>query len=423
MTGDTMSAKWSTEQIPDQHGRTAIVTGANSGLGLVSARELARHGASVVLACRNTAKGESALREIEAAVPDARVEVSELDLGSLESVRSFAERYRSTHDGLDLLINNAGLMAPPRGETADGFELQLGTNHLGHFALTGRLIGAMEGRADARVVCLSSIAHRTGRIKFDDLQSERRYSRWRAYGQSKLADLMSALELDRRLRAARLDGQERGRPPGLLRHQPAERRAAALGSDGHESDQRDRRPVRGGGRAADALCRHLSGPAGRQLRRAGRARRVPWPPAHQHPQPRRPRRGRGRATVGRLRRADWCALRPGRPRARVRGWGTRRMRRVRQGRMRPCPEAAHVRPRRTAHAPFVAKPHAAWLGTAHVRSRSIPYLRLAWCSTTLPNAASSWVVMRCLNSASSASEASPRSEPTPSISSSQRSSG
>ncbi len=203
MTGDTMSAKWSTEQIPDQHGRTAIVTGANSGLGLVSARELARHGASVVLACRNTAKGESALREIEAAVPDARVEVSELDLGSLESVRSFAERYRSTHDGLDLLINNAGLMAPPRGETADGFELQLGTNHLGHFALTGRLIGAMEGRADARVVCLSSIAHRTGRIKFDDLQSERRYSRWRAYGQSKLADLMSALELDRRLRAAR----------------------------------------------------------------------------------------------------------------------------------------------------------------------------------------------------------------------------
>jgi NAD(P)-dependent dehydrogenase (short-subunit alcohol dehydrogenase family) len=197
-----MSAKWNSEQIPDQHGRTAIVTGANSGLGLVTARELARHGASVVLACRNTAKGQEALHEIETAVPDARLELAELDLGSLVSVKSFAERFRSAHDGLDLLINNAGLMAPPRGETADGFELQLGTNHLGHFALTGRLIGVMEGRADARVVCLSSIAHKTGKINFDDLQSERRYSRWRAYGQSKLADLMSALELDRRLRAA-----------------------------------------------------------------------------------------------------------------------------------------------------------------------------------------------------------------------------
>jgi NAD(P)-dependent dehydrogenase (short-subunit alcohol dehydrogenase family) len=197
-----MSAKWNSDQIPDQHGRTAIVTGANSGLGLETARELARHGASVVLACRNTAKGEDALRDIEAAVPDARLELAELDLSSLASVKAFAERFRAGHESLDLLINNAGLMAPPRGETADGFELQLGTNHLGHFALTGRLIGAMEGREDARVVALSSIAHKTGRIKFDDLQSERRYGRWRAYGQSKLADLMSALELDRRLRAA-----------------------------------------------------------------------------------------------------------------------------------------------------------------------------------------------------------------------------
>jgi NAD(P)-dependent dehydrogenase (short-subunit alcohol dehydrogenase family) len=197
-----MSAKWSSEQIPDQRGRTAIVTGANSGLGLVTARELARHGASVVMACRNTAKGQDALREIEAAVPGARLELATLDLSNLASVEDFAKRFRSSYEGLDLLINNAGLMAPPRGETADGFELQLGTNHLGHFALTGWLIGAMEGRRDARVVALSSIAHRTGRINFEDLQSERRYRRWRAYGQSKLADLMSALELDRRLRAA-----------------------------------------------------------------------------------------------------------------------------------------------------------------------------------------------------------------------------
>ena len=197
-----MSAKWSTEQIPDQRGRTAIVTGANSGLGLVTARELARHGASVVLACRNTAKGEEALRTIQAVAPDARLELAQLDLGDLQAVAAFAESFRSSHDGLDLLLNNAGVMAPPRRETKDGFELQLGTNVLGHFALTGRLIGAMEGRADARVVTLSSNAHKMGRIDFEDLQSERGYKRWGAYGQSKLADLMFALELDRRLRAA-----------------------------------------------------------------------------------------------------------------------------------------------------------------------------------------------------------------------------
>ncbi len=196
-----MSAKWSTGQIPGQHGRTAIVTGANSGLGFVTARELACHGAGVVLACRNMDKGAQAVRQIEAAAPDVQLELAELDLASLASVESFAERFRSGHDGLDLLINNAGVMAPPRRQTADRFELQLGTNFLGHFALTGRLTGLMEGRADARVVTLSSNAHKMGRINFDDLQSERRYTRWGAYGQSKLADLMFALELDRRLRA------------------------------------------------------------------------------------------------------------------------------------------------------------------------------------------------------------------------------
>jgi NAD(P)-dependent dehydrogenase (short-subunit alcohol dehydrogenase family) len=197
-----MSAKWGSEQIPDQHGRTVIVTGANSGLGLVSARELARHGASVVLACRNMEKGEEALHGIQALAPSAKVELAELDLGSLVSVESFAMSFHATHDGLDLLLNNAGVMAPPRGETADGFELQLGTNLLGHFALTGRLLGAMEGRPDARVVTLSSNAHKIGRIDFDDLQSKRRYRRWGAYNQSKLADLMFAMELDRRLRSA-----------------------------------------------------------------------------------------------------------------------------------------------------------------------------------------------------------------------------
>lgn len=197
-----MSDKWTAERIPDQSGRTAVVTGANSGLGLVTARELARAGARVVLACRNMRKGEVAARECEGAAAGPGVELEELDLASLESVREFAERCRSRHDGLDLLINNAGVMATPRRSTADGFELQFGTNHLGHFALTALLIGEMEGREDARVVTLSSGAHRIGRIAFDNLGGERRYFRWRAYGQSKLANLLFALELDRRLRAA-----------------------------------------------------------------------------------------------------------------------------------------------------------------------------------------------------------------------------
>jgi NAD(P)-dependent dehydrogenase (short-subunit alcohol dehydrogenase family) len=197
-----MSEKWTADRIPDQSGRTAVVTGANSGLGLVTARELARKGAAVVLACRNLEKGEAARKEIEVQAPGAQLELEELDLASLDSVREFAERYKASHEGLDLLINNAGVMATPRRSTADGFELQFGTNHLGHFALTGMLIGEMEGREDARVVTLSSNAHKFGRIAFDNLGGDRRYFRWRAYGQSKLANLLFALELDRRLRAA-----------------------------------------------------------------------------------------------------------------------------------------------------------------------------------------------------------------------------
>jgi NAD(P)-dependent dehydrogenase (short-subunit alcohol dehydrogenase family) len=209
-----MSSGWTADEMPDQTDRVAVVTGANSGLGLVTARELARAGARVVLGCRNAAKGESALREIEASAPGATVELAALDLGSLESVKEFAHGFRAEHDGLDLLINNAGLMAPPRGETADGFELQFGTNHLGHFALTGLLIGVMEGREDARVVTLSSFGHRTGRIDFNDPQSRRRYNRWRAYGQSKLANLLFTFELDRRLRAAGSSIRALGAHPG-----------------------------------------------------------------------------------------------------------------------------------------------------------------------------------------------------------------
>jgi len=195
-----MSAKWTADEMPDQSGRIATVTGGNSGLGFETTKALAGAGAQVILACRNTEKGEQAASEIRAGDPDADIEVAELDLASLDSVRSFADRVRADHPTIDLMVNNAGVMAPPRGETADGFELQLGTNHLGHFALTARLIGCLGGD-DPRVVTVSSGAHRFGSIDFDDLQRERRYIRWRAYGQSKLANLMFAYELDRRLRA------------------------------------------------------------------------------------------------------------------------------------------------------------------------------------------------------------------------------
>ncbi len=197
-----MSDKWTADESPSQHGRVAVVTGSNSGLGLVTARELARAGAHVVVACRNIGKGEAAAEQIREAIPTADVEVAELDLASLQSVRAFAEQFLARHDSLDLLVNNAGVMASPRRLTADGFELQIGTNHLGHFALTGLLLGAMDGREEARVVTVSSGAHRMGRINFDDLHGERRYRRWRAYGQSKLANLLFMFELDRRLRAA-----------------------------------------------------------------------------------------------------------------------------------------------------------------------------------------------------------------------------
>ncbi|MEO8458226.1 MAG: oxidoreductase [Chloroflexota bacterium] len=198
----TTTAKWTAKQIPSQDGRTAVVTGANSGLGLITARELARAGATVVMACRNATKTQEAVQEIGAAIPSAKLEIMTLDLGSLASVRAFAEEFLAKHDRLDLLINNAGVMAPPRRETADGFELQFGTNHLGHFALTGLLIERMKGREGARVVTVSSGAHRMGHMKFDDLQATKKYARWAAYGQSKLSNLLFAFELDRRLRAA-----------------------------------------------------------------------------------------------------------------------------------------------------------------------------------------------------------------------------
>jgi NAD(P)-dependent dehydrogenase (short-subunit alcohol dehydrogenase family) len=209
-----MAEKWTTKEIPDQSGRLAVVTGANSGLGLAVSRELARAGANVVLACRNTAKGAAAAEEIRSAAPGARVDVAALDLADLASVRAFATRLMDERDGPDLLVNNAGVMAPPYRKTADGFELQFGTNHLGHFALTGLLLSSLLARPEPRVVTVTSFAHRTGRMNFDDLGSERRYRRWAAYGQSKLANLLFCLELDRRARQARLPLRSVAAHPG-----------------------------------------------------------------------------------------------------------------------------------------------------------------------------------------------------------------
>jgi NAD(P)-dependent dehydrogenase (short-subunit alcohol dehydrogenase family) len=197
-----MAGRWTAAEIPDQSGRSVVVTGANSGLGLVTARELARAGASVVLACRNLAKGEQAVSEVRAAVPSADVRSEALDLADLASVHAFARRLAVDQGKLDLLINNAGVMAPPRRNTTDGFESQFGTNHLGHFALTGLVVGLLDAAASPRVVTLSSGAHRMGRMKFDDLQHERHYNNWLAYGQSKLANLLFCFELQRRASAA-----------------------------------------------------------------------------------------------------------------------------------------------------------------------------------------------------------------------------
>ncbi len=195
-------ARWTAADIPALDGRTALVTGANSGLGFHTALELARRGALVLTAARSQQKADDAAARIRAQVPAARLEPVVLDLADLSSVRARAETLTSAHDHLDILVNNAGVMATPERRTADGFELQFGTNHLGHFALTGLLLPLLRARPAARVVAVSSVAAERGRIDLDDLQAERRYDPWRAYAQSKLANLMFALELHRRLTAA-----------------------------------------------------------------------------------------------------------------------------------------------------------------------------------------------------------------------------
>jgi NAD(P)-dependent dehydrogenase (short-subunit alcohol dehydrogenase family) len=193
-------AKWTTADIPDQAGRVAVITGANTGLGYETALALAERGAHVVLAVRNLDKGKDAAARIAAKSPRGEVALQELDLTSLDSVRAAARQLRADHDRIDLLINNAGVMWTPKSNTKDGFELQFGTNHLGHFAFTGLLLDRLLPVAGSRIVTVSSTGHRIlADIHFDDLQWERSYNRVAAYGQSKLANLLFTYELQRRL--------------------------------------------------------------------------------------------------------------------------------------------------------------------------------------------------------------------------------
>jgi NAD(P)-dependent dehydrogenase (short-subunit alcohol dehydrogenase family) len=195
--------RWTSEDIDPQIGRVAIVTGSNSGIGYEAALGLARAGATVVMAVRDPKRGEEAAERIRRAADGANVVVMTLDLASLDSVRAFAEAFGDRYETLDLLVNNAGVMMPPKSRTADGFELQLGTNHLGHFALTGLLLDRLLQAAGSRVVNVASMAHNWGKIDFEDLQWERkRYKKARSYGQSKLANLLFTYELQRRLEAA-----------------------------------------------------------------------------------------------------------------------------------------------------------------------------------------------------------------------------
>lgn len=190
---------WNIDQISNLDTKTVLITGANSGIGLEAAKILASKGAEVILACRNPAKGKMALEKVQTLSGSSSASLMELDLANLESISAFTNEFSKRYKKLDILINNAGVMAPPFSTTKDGFESQFGTNHLGHFALTGQLLPLLEEADQGRIVILSSIAHKVGKINLENLNGEKYYQKWVAYGQSKLANLMFAMELQRRL--------------------------------------------------------------------------------------------------------------------------------------------------------------------------------------------------------------------------------
>ncbi|GIG00822.1 SDR family NAD(P)-dependent oxidoreductase [Catellatospora citrea] len=221
----TKAGRWTAADVPDQTGRVAVITGANTGIGFEAAKVLAARGATVVLACRNPDRAGDALTRLTASAPGARVEFLRLDLSSLASIREAAAELRGRHAEIDLLVNNAGVMWTPRSTTADGFELQFGTNHLGHFAFTGLVLDRLLPVVGSRVVTISSMGHRTGQLDFDDLQSERSYGRHRAYAASKLANLMFTYELQHRLETAAAHTAALAAHPGgagteLMRNSP-----------------------------------------------------------------------------------------------------------------------------------------------------------------------------------------------------------
>lgn len=209
-----MASRWTQKDIPDQKGRVVIVTGGNSGIGYEAGLALAGRNARVILAVRSVDKGEQAAQIIRQRYPAAEVKVMALNLADLKSVRGFADAFLAGYDRLDILINNAGVMALPEVRTADGFEMQFGTNHLGHFALTGLLLPALKATPHARVVTVSSFVHTSGDIYFDDLQWKKKYDRWGAYAQSKLANLFFAYELQRRFAGSGIKAISVGCHPG-----------------------------------------------------------------------------------------------------------------------------------------------------------------------------------------------------------------
>jgi NAD(P)-dependent dehydrogenase (short-subunit alcohol dehydrogenase family) len=211
-----MNQKWTQDDIPDLSGKVIVVTGANSGLGFECSKTLAAKGATLVMTARNLQKGETACQEILQEQPNAVLDLMKLDVGDLSSVRAFVAAFKEKYDRLDILLNNAGVMAIPRQETPDGFEMQLGVNHLGHFALTGLLLDVITQTPNARIHNVSSSANYMGTINFDDLMGEKKYSRWAAYGQSKLANILFTFELQKRLSAAGHDTVANTSHPGLV---------------------------------------------------------------------------------------------------------------------------------------------------------------------------------------------------------------
>ncbi len=209
--------KWTIDNIESQAGKTVIVTGANAGIGFETARVLSLRGAHVVMACRNMEKGEMAVKRITGEKPSGSVELMPLDLSDFESIKQFAKAFRAKHKKIDILINNAGLMFPPFSKTKEGFEMQIGVNYIGHFLLTLLLIDMLTNIPGARIVTISSIAHRLGKIDFENFRGEKKYKSLREYNQSKLADLMFAVELNQRLQKTGSNAISLAAHPGVTK--------------------------------------------------------------------------------------------------------------------------------------------------------------------------------------------------------------